>query len=80
MYAHRFDPISLVAGMVLLAIGIPSLLGGFDLWTIRWEWAAPLLAIAAGVGLLLSGLRARSTTSPPSDVDGVDEPPVEEEL
>ena len=60
MYRHRLDPISLVAGLLLLALGIPSLFGGLDLVAIRWEWAAPLLAIAAGGALLLSGLRNRS--------------------
>lgn len=60
MYQHRFDPISLAAGIILMTIGIASLSGGFALWSIRWEWAMPLLAIGAGGVLLLSGLRNRA--------------------
>lgn len=60
MKRHPVDVISLVFGLVFLAIGIPLALAdsGFEL--VRGRWVAPGLLIAIGVVVLVSTLPNRS--------------------
>lgn len=51
---HDLDPVSLIAGIVFLAIGVPALFDQFTLSLLQLEWLWPLLLIGLGAGLLVT--------------------------
>lgn len=58
----RFDPASLVAGLIVIALGGVLLLDQADVIDLRFEYMAPLVLAALGGILLACGL-----TGPPRD-------------
>lgn len=62
MGRHPVDQLSLMAGLVVLGIGLVLLTGGLD--GLRLEWAGPAVAIALGVMILVA---ARSERLPSRD-------------
>lgn len=70
MKRHPVDVISLVFGLIFLAMGIPLALAdsGFDL--VSGRWLAPALLIAVGVVVLVSNLPGRSSARTGDDVGG----------
>ena len=68
MYRHAFEPLSLVFGIILVVAGLPFLIGTIDVFDIRWSWVGPIIPLAIGGALLLSGLRRGSEPQePPQD-------------
>ena len=57
MYRHHFEPLSFVFGLILVLVGVPFLIGAVDVFDIRWSWVGPVVPLAIGGALLLSGLR-----------------------
>lgn len=56
----RIDIPSLVAGLVVIALGTLLLLDRLDVLDLRFGWLFPALAAAIGAILLASGLADRS--------------------
>ena len=69
MRRHRFDPWSLVAGIVFAALGMVVLVGDVDVTDWNLSWAGPAVFILAGL-LLLWGARGRR--QPQQDADRED--------
>ena len=66
MKPHRFDPISLVFGVVFL------LAAGSAVWyrEVDWDlglWVVPVAVLVLGVGLLTSAVRSVTDRSNPPD-------------
>lgn len=62
MHPHRLDPVSLIAGLVFVLVGITHLLGGsLATWFgVLRIW--PLVLVAAGVAVLAGVLRRPDDT------------------
>ncbi len=60
MRARRFDPVSLVAGLVTMALGALLLLDRLEVLDLGFGWLLPALAATAGAILLAAGLADRS--------------------
>jgi ribose/xylose/arabinose/galactoside ABC-type transport system permease subunit len=58
MRRHDLDPVSLVAGVVLAAIGVGFLTNSLQLTRLDGEWVWPVAAVAIGIAILLSSLRS----------------------
>jgi len=56
MNDQRFDPASLVAGLVVIALGLVLLLDRVDALDLRFGYLWPVLLGAVGAILLASGL------------------------
>jgi hypothetical protein len=54
MRAHRFEPLSLIFGLLFAGIGLTALQGDIDLWRLNWDWFWPVALTAAGLAILLS--------------------------
>lgn len=52
----RLDVPSLVAGLVVIALGLVLLLDRLEVFDLRFAWLAPALAAAVGAVLLAAGL------------------------
>lgn len=50
------DVASLVAGLVVVALGLILLLDRLDVWDLRFGWLGPALAATVGAVLLAVGL------------------------
>jgi len=58
--ARRLDPVALVAGLALVALGALLLLDRLEVLDLRFGWLLPALAATAGAILLAAGLADRS--------------------
>ena len=67
MRTHRFETGSFVAGLVFLAAGIAFLTGDMDIWRLDWSWVWPAVLTVAGVTVLMSVRRDRSSDELPQD-------------
>ena len=77
MRPHSLDRLSLVFGVVYVAIAVAAL-AGLDLLEARWGWAWPVILLAIGVALLPS---RRPDVRPEVRPDAVDDDqPDEREL
>jgi hypothetical protein len=72
MRRHRADLVSLVLGLVFVALGVRFLQPGAQLWSIDWSWAWPAVLLLAGLVVLAS---ARSRDREP---DAVADQPLED--
>lgn len=52
----RLDIASLVAGLVVVALGLVLLLDRLEVWDLRFGWLGPALAGSVGAVLLAAGL------------------------
>jgi hypothetical protein len=69
MRPHRFEPASLVFGLLFATAGLLVLTGNADLWRLNWSWFWPLALTVSGV-LVLAGARSgreRNPDATPSD-------------
>ncbi|HWH32954.1 MAG TPA: hypothetical protein VNU01_09820 [Egibacteraceae bacterium] len=73
MRRHDLDPVSLVFGLLFLAIAVALLVDAPALALLRLRWLLPTLGIVVGVALLGSALRGDHETA---TADG-DQPPSE---
>jgi hypothetical protein len=76
MNQHRFDWLSLIAGLVFVVVGLAFLIParGEDLARTLVQvvgWGGPVLVVAAGLALILPSLRRRTQpeAEPPGDLD-----------
>ncbi|MEO8252403.1 MAG: hypothetical protein ABI978_00245 [Chloroflexota bacterium] len=60
MERHRVDVLSLVAGMLFLAIGLVLLSGGLS--AVPMEWAGPAVAIGLGVMIVVAARPEKPST------------------
>jgi len=67
MQRHRFEPVSLLFGVIFAGAGLLVLLGG-DLWRVNWSWFWPAALTLGGLAVLLSARPKRN-----SDDDGADQ-------
>lgn len=56
------DPVSLVGGVAIAALGGVLVLDRAGALTLDWGWLASALAVVVGLVLLVSGLADRDTT------------------
>lgn len=56
MHRHPFDPVSFIAGVVFVGLGVASLAGA-DLDPNGLRWLIPVVLMSLGVALLLPLLR-----------------------
>lgn len=68
MRRHRFEPISLVFGLIFAGTGLVALTGDFDVWQLNWSWFWPL-ALLLGGGAVLLTLRSGSRRGTAEDDD-----------
>lgn len=61
MRTHRFEPVSLVFGLIFAGSGLAFLTSDVDLWRVNWSWFWPLALTAAGVLMLASARTGRRT-------------------
>ena len=54
MRAHRFEPLSLILGLLFAGGGLLVLTSSVDLWRIDWSWFWPVILTLSGVVILLS--------------------------
>ena len=54
MRTHRFEPLSLILGLLFAGAGLLVLTSSVDLWRIDWSWFWPLILTVTGVTILLS--------------------------
>jgi hypothetical protein len=66
MRRHGWDLVSLVPGLVFLAVGLASLAGWLDVTQIDYGWLWPIVAMVLGI-VLLASLRGQSSGSKSSD-------------
>ena len=52
----KVDPVSVVAGIALTALGAVLLLDGLDVITLRFDYGGPAILAVVGAILLASGL------------------------
>jgi cytochrome c-type biogenesis protein CcmH/NrfF len=72
---HRIDALSLVFGLVFVAVGLLLLSGGPALGhNLPMQWVGPMVAIGLGVVLFLAA-RPEREAEPPQDGDAVDSQP-----
>lgn len=62
MHSHRLDPLSLIAGVVFVLIGIGQLVGGVALGWLTLARLWPVLLVGAGVAVLFGLLRRTDET------------------
>lgn len=79
MKTHPTDPLSLLPGLVFVAIAVVALADGLTLDVLGSGWLWPVLFVALGLGVLASaGVGRRSqdtddpTTAPLADPDDTD--------
>jgi hypothetical protein len=53
VYRHRFDPSSLVAGVLFLVIGLRYLNDGFGGGAVTYDWAVPATLVTLAVVVVL---------------------------
>jgi hypothetical protein len=63
MRTHRFEPVSLIFGLVFAGIGL-VVLQGDDLWSINWSWFWPVALTVAGLTIALSARPKRNDDAP----------------
>jgi hypothetical protein len=71
MHPHRFEPVSLVFGLLFAGAGLLVLTGSLDLWRLNWSWFWPLALTVSGILLLLS---VRANRDPNPDATPSDDP------
>jgi hypothetical protein len=54
MRRHKFDPISLVFGLLFAILGVRFSIGAVSFGAVDLSWLWPLAAVALGLALLLS--------------------------
>ena len=71
MRTHRFEPTSLIFGVLFAGIGLIVLQGEVDPWRLNWDWFWPVVLTVAGLTLVLSARRKRDddATVPPDSGD-----------
>lgn len=69
---RRLDVPSLVAGLALIAVGTVLLLDRTGALDLSFDALWPMLAAAAGVALLASGIDERRRTAARADDEGAD--------
>ncbi len=85
MKTHPTDPVSLVSGLLFVAIATVAIAGGLTVDVLSAEWVWPSVLVLLGLLVLATaGLGRRGQRTPADDVDdagpeGADEPadPVE---
>ena len=73
MRPHRSDLVSLVMGIIFVALGLRFLQPGAQVWSIDWSWLWPGALILGGL-LVLASARTRARDPEPA----IDEPPLED--
>ena len=58
MRTHRSDLVSLVMGIIFVALGVRFLQPGAQIWSIDWSWLWPAALLLGGV-LVLASARSR---------------------
>ena len=58
MRTHRSDLVSLVMGLVFLALGLRFLQPGAQVWRMDWSWVWPAVLLLGGV-LVLASARSK---------------------
>jgi formate hydrogenlyase subunit 3/multisubunit Na+/H+ antiporter MnhD subunit len=71
MHPHRFEPASLIFGLLFAAGGMLVLTSSIDLWRVNWSWFWPLALTISGVMVLVS---LRSDSPPNPDATPSDDP------
>ena len=56
MHPHRFEPASLIFGLLFTGLGLVPLTGDLGLWRLDWSWFWPLVLLIGG-GAVLQSLR-----------------------
>ena len=67
MQTHRFEPVSLIFGLVFAGIGIAALIGEGDVWRINWSWFWPIALTVAGLAMLASARPRRNSDDVPTE-------------
>ena len=78
MKRHRFDPFSLVAGLLFGFLALFFLTGDHSTNDLAWPWAAVIPLVAIGLLVVLYGLRrafAREPATDPNPEPATDQPP-----
>ena len=73
MRTHRSDFVSLVVGIVFLALGVRFLQPGAQVWSIDWSWLWPA-ALLLGALLVLASARARGRGPEPASDEPLEDP------
>ena len=73
MRPHRFAPVSLVFGLLFLALGLTTLLGDVNVWRFDWFW--PVVLLVAGALVLLSARPDPRDHDTAAAADAEDSPP-----
>ena len=73
MRSHRSDVVSLVMGIVFLALGVRFLQPGAQVWTIDWSWLWPA-ALLLGALLVLASARSRGRDPEPAANEPLEDP------
>ena len=68
MRTHRFEPTSLIFGLLFAGLGL-IVLQGDDPWRRNWDWFWPVVLTAAGLTLVLSARRKGKGEAPDSGDD-----------
>jgi hypothetical protein len=67
MKRHDFDPISLVAGVLFMGLGIASLTGSVRYAEMDLSWVWPLTIAALGLALLIGAVERGRSEAPAGD-------------
>ncbi len=74
MKRHRFDPFSLVAGLLFGFLALFFLTGDHTTNDLAWPWAAVIPLVAIGLLVVLYGLRRALAREPATDPEPELEP------
>lgn len=74
MRTHRFEPVSLIFGVVFAGIGLSVLVQDVPLWRVDWSWFWPIALTVAGAAVLLSARPRRDEPQVPDAAVGEGEP------
>ena len=69
MRAHRFEPLSLILGLLFAGAGLLVLTSSVDVWRIDWSWFWPLILTLGGVTILFSLRSGGSRQEDPAPAD-----------
>ena len=68
MRTHRFEPVSLIFGVLFAGVGLVVLQGDIDPWRVNWSWFWPVALTVTGLTVLLSARPKRNDdATPPTD-------------
>ena len=60
MRPHKFEPTSLIFGLVFIGVGATFIRGDVEIWQLNWSWFLPGVLLVSGLLIVGSALSSRN--------------------